>query len=190
VRLLNPKLRPPILAIDTVGFIDRLPHGLVASFRSTLASVLEARLLVHVLDSSHAEVKRHFDVTMSVLEELGASGIPMLLVFNKTDLIKDLSMVKVWAASLIRQGKLPPPIFISALDDKDIGVLRERIFAFFENSMTSYDLLVPFEDGKTSAKIFEIGRVTAQKTTDKGTFYRLLTMPEFLSREDLERFKV
>ena len=76
VRLLNPKSRPAVLGIDTVGFIDRLPHGLVASFRSTLGEVLEADLLVHVLDASHAEVKRHFDVTMQVLAELGAVKLP------------------------------------------------------------------------------------------------------------------
>src|SRR5262249_38708491 len=77
VRLLNPKSRPAVLGIDTVGFIDRLPHGLVASFRSTLGEVLEADLLVHVLDASHPEVKRHFDVTMAVLAELGAADLPM-----------------------------------------------------------------------------------------------------------------
>ncbi|MBI3543668.1 MAG: GTPase HflX, partial [Deltaproteobacteria bacterium] len=74
VRLLNPKSRPAVLGIDTVGFIDRLPHGLVASFRSTLKEVLEADLLVHVLDASHPEVKRHFDVTMGVLAELLERG--------------------------------------------------------------------------------------------------------------------
>lgn len=190
VRLMNPKLRPAVLAIDTVGFIDRLPHGLVASFRSTLSAVLEADLLLHVMDCSHPEVKRHFEVTMEVLKELGADTLPMFLVFNKSDRAKDTSLVKIWASAVVRERGLAPPIFVSALNLKDVDALREKVMLYFEKTMEAFDVLIPFEDGKSLSKMHEIGRILTQKETEKGMFVRILTRPEFLKQANLERFKV
>jgi GTPase len=69
---------------DTVGFIKNLPHGLVASFKSTLDEALEASLLAHVVDASDPGFERQLEVTEEVLEEIGAKAVPRLLVFNKT----------------------------------------------------------------------------------------------------------
>jgi GTP-binding protein HflX len=200
VRLLNPKSRPAVLGIDTVGFIDRLPHSLVASFRSTLGEVLEADLLVHVLDASHTEVKRQFDVTMSVLAELGAvqanpeeqgtGGIPMLIVFNKMDLCTDQSMVKIWGAGLSRKFSTEPPVFMSALDEAQVSDLRDRVMRYFERTMETYELLIPYEDGKTAAQLHELGRIESKKNMEKGTFFRIKTMPEFARQLNLARFKI
>ena len=219
VRLLNPKSRPAILGIDTVGFIDRLPHALVASFRSTLAEVLEADLLVHVLDASHPEVKRHFEVTMHVLAELGAAilseeelkedgekkkslrqkkmkppedarNIPMLVVFNKMDKCLDVSLVKVWGASLMRAYETPQPLFISCHNPKQVEEARERIMRFFDHAMQTYEVVVPFEDGKTVAQIHELGNIEAKRATEKGTFFRVRTMPEFANQINLSRYKI
>ncbi|MBI3558388.1 MAG: GTPase HflX, partial [Deltaproteobacteria bacterium] len=190
VRLLNPKSRPAVLGIDTVGFIDRLPHALVASFRSTLAEVLEADLLVHVLDASHPEVKRHFEVTMGVLAELGARNIPMLVVFNKMDKCTDVSLVKVWGASLMRTYETPQPIFISSHNPRQVDEARERIMKFFDREMQTYEVVVPFEDGKTVAQIHELGNIEAKRATEKGTFFRVRTMPEFANQINLSRYKI
>jgi GTP-binding protein HflX len=192
VRLLNPKARPAILAIDTVGFIDRLPHNLVASFRSTLSAVLEADLLMHVLDASHPEVQRHYQVTMDVLKELGADHIPMLLVFNKIDRCKDQQLLKIWAAGLARESKhegVPAPIFISALDPKMVDGLRAQVLGYFERGMEILEVVVPYEDGKTLAQINQVGRIEKQKPLETGTFVRFKTTTMFANKYNFGRYR-
>ncbi|NDG27523.1 MAG: GTPase HflX, partial [Proteobacteria bacterium] len=95
VRIIDPKTRPPILLSDTVGFIDKLPHGLVASFRSTLQEVLEADVLLHVVDMSSPYYMEQMEVTKKVLEEIGAGDNPTFLVFNKADLVKEIFLPKI-----------------------------------------------------------------------------------------------
>src|SRR6185295_2108760 len=85
VRTLHPETRPRVLVSDTVGFINKLPHGLVASFKTTLDEALEASLLVHVVDAADPAHERQLDVTSQVLAEIGAGDVPRLLVFNKID---------------------------------------------------------------------------------------------------------
>lgn len=188
IRLLNPKSRPAVLAIDTVGFIDRLPHDLVASFKSTLSAVLEADVLVHVLDASSDEVKRHYEVTRDVLTELGAGDIPQLVVFNKMDQAKEVSSLKILAATLPKHEGLPAPLFISALDVKGVDGLREKILKFFDTRMTVYEVVVPYEDGKTLAQICELGRIESRKNLEKGTFIRFRTMDAFAKKFNFQRY--
>lgn len=198
VRMLNPKSRPLILAIDTVGFIDRLPHGLVASFRSTLSSVLEADLLLHVIDASSEEYKRHFKVTMEVLKELEADKIPMQLVFNKIDSLnlakvedkEKFQQLKVWATGLTRNQGMLPPVYLSALVPNDVEHLREVILKFFDTKMIDYEFIIPYEDGKLFAKVHECCRLITQKTTEKGTFVKVMTLPEFAEQLNLNKYKV
>src|SRR5438067_12997781 len=85
VRALHPETVPRVLVSDTVGFIKNLPHALVVSFKSTLDEALEASLLVHVVDASDPGYERQLQVTHDVLDEIGAQGVPRLLVFNKID---------------------------------------------------------------------------------------------------------
>ena len=73
-----------MLVSDTVGFIDKLPHGLVASFKSTLDEALEAGLLAQVVDASAPSFERHLEVTTEVLAEIGAGDVPRLLLFNRS----------------------------------------------------------------------------------------------------------
>lgn len=202
VRLLNPKSKPIVLAIDTVGFIDRLPHGLVASFRSTLGEVLEADLLVHTLDASHPEVRRHYEVTMEVLKELGADAIPMQIVMNKMDLCTQPHLIKIWAKGVARElGDQPDnkdsaclrpdaPIFVSALEPSDVDALREKILKIFESRMEVYEVMIPFEDGKTAAKLHELGRVEKKTATEQGLFFRVKTLPAFAAQLNLEKYRI
>ena len=85
VRALHPESVPRVLVSDTVGFIKNLPHGLVASFKSTLDEALEASLLLHVVDASDPGFERQLAVTEEVLDEIGAKDVPRILVFNKID---------------------------------------------------------------------------------------------------------
>src|SRR4029077_14211152 len=81
----------PILISDTVGFIRKLPHQLVSAFRATLEEVVEADLILHVIDVSDPEFEEKRKVVLSVLKEIGAGDHPMLTVFNKLDLLPDSS---------------------------------------------------------------------------------------------------
>lgn len=203
VRLLNPKSRPRILGIDTVGFIDRLPHDLVASFRSTLSEVLEADLLLHVLDASDVRVQEQCETTMSVLEEIGAidlsrdemtgelrKPLPMIFVFNKCDLIEKGAFSKIWAASLTRKYQTPPAVFISAHEREQVEEVKKVILRFFESKMETHELLIPFEDGRAMAQIHELAQIESQKHTEKGIFFRFKSSPEILAQLNLNRYKI
>jgi hypothetical protein len=92
VRALQPESHPRVLVSDTVGFIKNLPHGLVASFKSTLDEALEASLLAHVVDASDPGFERQLAVTEEVLDEIGAKGVPRLL-----DILRRQRFVNVYA---------------------------------------------------------------------------------------------
>ena len=89
VRALYPESVPRVLVSDTVGFIKNLPHGLVASFKSTLEEALDAALLLHVIDASDPGFQRQLEVTDEVLQEIGADEVPRIRVFNKIDHVGD-----------------------------------------------------------------------------------------------------
>lgn len=89
--------RRELLVSDTVGFIERLPHTLVAAFRATLEEVAEADLILHVIDAADPEWERHVDAVLRVLDEVGASEVPMLDVFNKCDKISDIERARLQA---------------------------------------------------------------------------------------------
>src|SRR5918999_4540418 len=129
VRALHPESVPRVLLSDTVGFIKNLPHGLVASFKSTLDEALEASLLAHVVDASDPGFERQLAVTDEVLDEIGAKDVPRLLVFNKIDRAGDAAAQRALEASL--RARYPGCIVMSARREGDIANLREAIVAFF-----------------------------------------------------------
>jgi len=134
VRALQPESVPRVLVSDTVGFIKNLPHGLVASFKSTLDEALEASLLVHVVDASDAGFERQIAVTEEVLDEIGAEGVPRLLVFNKID--------KGGEEAALR-AKHPDCVVMSAKREGDVAGLREAIVAFFQRDLVEAELFLP-----------------------------------------------
>ncbi len=89
VRALQPETSPRVLVSDTVGFIKKLPHDLVASFRSTLAEALDASLLLYVVDASDPTYEAQLEVTRSVLHEIGADAVPSRLLLNKMDRVDE-----------------------------------------------------------------------------------------------------
>src|SRR5688572_1849600 len=103
VRALQPESVPRVLVSDTVGFIKNLPHGLVASFKSTLDEALEASLLAHVIDASDPGFERQLAVTEEVLAEIGAKAVPRILVFNKIDRVGDEAAQREREAALRAQ---------------------------------------------------------------------------------------
>ena len=110
-----------VLLTDTVGFIRSLPHGLVASFRSTLEELAESDLLLHVADASHPFVREHMQVVTETLAEIGADKVPVLLLFNKTDRPEAQAAL----AGLLRD--LPQAIPISAVTGSGLIDVKETL---------------------------------------------------------------
>lgn len=166
VRTLDPSTRPKILMSDTVGFIRKLPHGLVESFKSTLDEVLEADLLLHVVDISHPNFKLQMEATEQVLREIGAGDIPVVLVFNKTDLLEDPLLPKIMKAAYKNS------IFVSAHSEADMARLRRHVFRFFEENLVQATLEVSSEDQATLSIIYKACLVlnTDYNEQDKVTF--------------------
>ncbi|HYD49913.1 MAG TPA: GTPase HflX [Terriglobales bacterium] len=175
VRALQPETKPRILISDTVGFIKKLPHDLVASFRSTLEEAREASLLMHVVDASDPAFPAQMQVTEEVLAEVEAGDAPRLLVLNKAD--------KIDAA---RQAELrqqyPEALLMSARSAADISALRERIIDYFERDMVEEEIVVPFSQQKLVSTIYESCRVLRETFDEEGTRLRVRGRPEVVAR--------
>ncbi|MSQ53000.1 MAG: GTPase HflX [Betaproteobacteria bacterium] len=180
VRALHPESVPRVLVSDTVGFIKNLPHGLVASFKSTLDEALEASLLLHVVDASDAGFERQLAVTEKVLNEIGASGVPRLLVFNKIDQIGDANNQADREAEL--QLRHPRCIAISARRAADIQKLGEAIIAFFQAGLVEDDIFLPWSAQKLRGEIFSSCTVLNEQADGEGALLRIRGEPETVKR--------
>ena len=173
VRALHPESVPRVLVSDTVGFIKNLPHGLVASFKSTLDEALEASLLVHVVDASDAGFERQLAVTEEVLDEIGAQEVPRLLVFNKIDQGGDEAALR---------ARYPGCIVMSAKREGDIARLRETIRAFFQRSLVEAELFLPWSAQNLRGQIFATCTVLEERSDGDGAFLRVRGEPEAVRR--------
>jgi GTP-binding protein HflX len=173
VRALHPETVPRVLVSDTVGFIKNLPHGLVASFKSTLDEALEASLLLHVVDASDAGFGRQLAVTEKVLAEIGAQDVPRLLVFNKIDRAGDEAALR---------AKYPGCIVMSAKREGDVARLREAIVAFFQRRLVEAELFLPWSAQKLRGQIFATCTVLEERADAEGAFLRVRGEPEAIGR--------
>lgn len=138
IRTMHPETRPKILISDTVGFIKKLPHDLVASFKSTLDEALNASLLLFVVDASDPSYRSQLEVTQSVLNEVGADDVPRLIVLNKKDRLSSDQINTL-------KSEFPDAMMISTMDKGDVQKLQEKILSYFEQDMVDEDILVPFD---------------------------------------------
>jgi GTP-binding protein HflX len=173
VRALHPETVPRVLVSDTVGFIKNLPHGLVASFKSTLDEALEASLLLHVVDASDAGFERQLAVTGEVLAEIGAQDVPRLLVFNKIDRAGDEAALR---------AKYPGCIVMSAKKESDVAKLREAIVAFFQRSLVEAEIFLPWSAQKLRGQIFASCTVLEERSDTEGALLRVRGEPQVLER--------
>jgi len=161
VRVLAPRTEPPILVSDTVGFIKKLPHDLVASFRSTLDEAREADLLLQVVDAADPAFRDHIEVTRSVLAELGIDQ-PQWILLNKIDLVGDDQRE---ALSL----ELPDAIQLSARSPDDVAHLREHILTRFLGALEDAALVVPWPQHGLVHRIHSLCRVISEDHAEEGT---------------------
>ncbi len=180
VRPLVPPSKPRVLLSDTVGFIDKLPHGLVASFKSTLDEALEAGLLVQVVDASDPNWERQLEVTSEVLAEIGAGYVPRLHVFNKVDRVGDVQAEARATQALL--NRWPEAVVMSARRPEDVTHLRERLVAFFSRDMVEEDLHVPYSRQQLRGEIFAACEVLGERYTEDGVVFRVRASAEFMER--------
>ena len=151
------------LLTDTVGFIQKLPTDLIAAFRATLEEILEADLILHVVDASHPNVVEQSSTVGEVLDDLGAGNIPVLVALNKIDLLPDEHVPEAVRA-YFRDA-----VAVSALAGTGLDLLRERIEELLTEHMTPLEVLIPYEDGEMVSMFHQHGRVIRQEHRPEGT---------------------
>ena len=132
VRKIKKNFPYPVLLSDTVGLINKLPHDLVASFKSTLDEVRDADLLIHVVDISHPEYKDQLQTTDDLLIQMGMDEIEVILVFNKIDSMEDLENLEK------AHENFPSAVSISCKKNEGIDVLRQKIIIQYEKRLSPY----------------------------------------------------
>jgi GTP-binding protein HflX len=171
VRALHPESVPRVLVSDTVGFIKNLPHGLVASFKSTLEEALDASLLLHVIDASDTGFERQLEVTDEVLNEIGAQAVPRLRVFNKIDHVGDLAAQAEHEAAL--RAQYPDCLVMSARHPDDVAKLRAAILAFFQQDLVEDELFLSWSAQQLRGEIYAKCEVLEERADEEGAFFRV-----------------
>ncbi len=155
VRTLAPPSSPPILIADTVGFIERLPHPLLASFKSTLDEANEASLLLFVVDASDLDRRRQLEVTRQTVEEIGAGMLPHLVVLNKIDRVSEDDRRALC-------DELPLAIQVSAFSSRDVAALRQRLIDAFDRELETATFEVSYDRQSLFAELRDQVRVLAE----------------------------
>ncbi len=163
----------PVLLTDTVGFVRKLPHQLVEAFRSTLEVVTDADLLVHLVDASAPDPDGQIDAVRRVLHEIGASGLPELLVFNKADRREEVKRLV---------DTHPGSVALSALTGDGVDVLLRTIGERVRALTAVVELAVPYERGDVLAAVHREGEVVAELAGDEVLRIRARLDPAARSR--------
>jgi GTP-binding protein HflX len=155
------------LVTDTVGFIRKLPHQLVESFKATLEETVLADLIVHVVDASEPEIARRESIAAvdSVLEEIGAGSAPRLLAYNKVDLLDPVATREL----VIRE---PDAIAISAADGAGLDELRDMIETSFQETLRPVELLLPYSEGAALAELHDLAGDLEREDRAEGVVVR------------------
>lgn len=180
VRTLHPESVPRVLVTDTVGFIKNLPHGLVASFKSTLDEALSASLLLHVVDAGDPGFEMQLEVTDKVLAEIGADSVPRIRIFNKIDYLDGAVAQAERKASL--QAKYPDCIVLSARNSDDIALLHQAIVEVFQKELVDAEIFLPWSAQGLRGEIFAAGEVLEERADTAGAFFRFRAPADVVAR--------
>lgn len=147
---------------DTVGFINKLPHGLVEAFKSTLDEVREADLLLHVVDATHPQLREQMRAVVEVLGEIGSAEKPQSLVFNKVDAADADELERL-------RTRYPRAVFVSGKTGADLDSLRERVAEEAARGSRTLELLIPYNRGELVQLAHERGQIVREEHTEDGT---------------------
>lgn len=146
------------LLTDTVGFVSKLPHNLIDAFKSTLEEVRYADLLLHVIDASNEKYDLQKETTLKVLEELGVDNKKIINIFNKCDLLDDIS----------EMSKDGDPVFISATKEMNLDELLEKIYNIIGKKIINMNLQIPYSEGNVVSQLYEEGNVITLEYKEEG----------------------
>lgn len=169
-----------VLFTDTVGFIKKLPHQVVAAFRATLEGITEADVILHVADISHPMARAQVATTEKVLQEQGAGDKPSLIVWNKFDLVK--------SSSLLPDDHYKDLLTISVLTGEGIDKLLLCLENLVNKELLNITFEIPYSEGALLSNIFIHGQVNHVVHTDRGTKIQALVPPVFL--EKVKKYRV
>jgi GTP-binding protein HflX len=158
-----------VLLIDTVGFIKKLPHHLIASFRSTLEETVDADLLMHIIDISHSQFEEQIGSVQSVLRELGIDRKPRIPVFNKVDLLGDRRMM----APLKR--RYPHAVFTSAVRGIGLESLRYEVMNQLRLNEVVREIRIPIQSTRIMATVYQLAHVLNQRYEDGVAIFQVRT---------------
>jgi GTP-binding protein HflX len=175
-RLEVPNLGPLVLA-DTVGFIARLPHGLVEAFKATLEETREADLLLHVVDAASEERDDNRHEVHAVLEEIGAADRPMLEIYNKIDLLESEPRIE-----RDDQG-VAIRVWLSAVSGQGVDLLLDALAERLGNELFAEDVELRPDQSRLRAALYELGAVETERFGDDGSAHLHVRLP----RSDWER---
>ncbi len=145
-----------VLLSDTVGFIRKLPHSLVEAFKATLEEVVEADLLIHVVDVSHPQADEQIQAVNAVLEEIGAAGKSTLLVFNKIDQLESDAPLRQFLA------RFPHAVGIAATTGEGLPALLAELGTLLRPQREFVELSVPQKNAAAIARLYAMGQVVEQ----------------------------
>lgn len=160
-RFEKPGQRPFLLA-DTVGFVRRLPHGLVESFRSTLQEAADADLLIHLVDATDPDLPGQIAAVREVLSEIGADAVPELLVLNKSDALTNGQRQRI-------SNLYPDALLVSAITGEGLEALVDAINTALATGLVTLSLAIPYERGDLVAAAHQMGEVVDEKHDENGT---------------------
>lgn len=163
-----------IIITDTVGFIQRLPHQLIAAFRSTLEVVTEADLLVHVIDVSHELYKEQTAAVHEVLKEIGAETKPVITVYNKIDKLPPDSKLTD------RLALEEDTVCISAAKKLNLETLQQMIESHLKSKAVEVTLCIPYAETAKAAQLHETANVLEQEYTENGAVMKVILLVEDL----------
>jgi GTPase len=161
-----------VLLTDTVGFIKKLPHGLVEAFKATLEEVVQADLLLHVVDISHPQAEEQIAAVNSVLKEIGAEGKSVLMVFNKMDKLNG------GGALSHLQEKFPHAVGISATTGEGISHLLAELGTQLKPTREFLELKIPHEQSAVIARLHKVGQVVERRYTGKTAKFKVRIPPQ------------
>jgi GTP-binding protein HflX len=155
------------LLSDTVGFIRKLPHHLIASFKATLEETRHADLLLHVMDASDPDLNRHHEVVIDVLQEMGCGDKPRLCVLNKLDRVTDVTELN------ILHSRLPETVEVSALTGENLDGLRDKVVEFIDRGRSDIEVRFPSSDGRLLSYLHTEGQVLDTRYVDETAVLRV-----------------
>jgi len=165
-----------VLISDTVGFIQKLPHYLVSSFKATLEETLSADLLLHVADISSPLIEKQIESVNTVLREIGCEAKPTIIVLNKIDALKDESVIP------LLMDRYKNCIVISAKTNQGIPELKQKITEILETKFLNIELSCSPENGKLIASLHENAHILNSTSDNNRLIFHLLIEDKFLSK--------